>query len=75
MTETTSSPVRVEYWDIAQTAAFAGYSDHRWRKLVAKGLVPQPIRIGGKLLWRNTLMVEYMRSLEIEQGVIPPTAA
>jgi predicted DNA-binding transcriptional regulator AlpA len=68
-------PLRDEWLGTTDAAAVAGYSHWRWRKLVSMGKAPKPVRINGKLLWRRSLLDAYMRALEVEQGVIPPTAA
>lgn len=63
------------YLGTSDTAAYFGYSTSHFRALIRAGKVPRPVRINGKLLWRKSLLDEYRRALEVEQGVIPPNAA
>jgi predicted DNA-binding transcriptional regulator AlpA len=59
-----------------ESSEYCGYSLSHWRALVHKGRVPQPIRISDrKLGWRLSTLNEWLRALEIEQGVRPPSAA
>jgi predicted DNA-binding transcriptional regulator AlpA len=59
-----------------EAAEYCGYSISHWRALVRGARSPPPIRISDrKLGWRLSLLNEWLRALEIEQGVRPPTAA
>jgi len=62
------------YLGTADAAAHVKYSESHFRALVRAGKVPQPVRINGKLLWRQSLLDNFMHNLEVEQGVIPPNA-
>jgi hypothetical protein len=66
---------RDPYLETRDAAQHYRYSVSHFRALVRAGKVPQPVRINGKLLWRQSLLDAHMHSLEIEQGVIPPNAA
>ncbi len=67
---------RDPYFGTAAAAAHIGYSESHFRSLVRVGKVPRPVRINGKLLWRQSLLDEFLRALEAAQGVTAtPTAA
>jgi predicted DNA-binding transcriptional regulator AlpA len=70
-----SNASRDPYLETRDAAQHYRYSVSQFRALVRAGKVPAPVRIHGKLLWRQSLLDAHMRSLEIEQGVIPPNAA
>jgi predicted DNA-binding transcriptional regulator AlpA len=70
-----SNASRDPYLETRDAAQHYRYSVSHFRALVRAGKVPAPVRIHGKLLWRQSLLDAHMRSLEIEQGVIPPNAA
>jgi predicted DNA-binding transcriptional regulator AlpA len=59
----------------ADAATHVNYSESHFRALVRAGKVPRPVRLNGKLLWRRSLLDQFLRALEVEQGVVPPNAA
>jgi predicted DNA-binding transcriptional regulator AlpA len=63
------------YLETRDAAQYFRYSESHFRALVRAGKMPPPVRVSSKLLWRQSLLDAHMRSLEIEQGVIPPNAA
>lgn len=63
------------YFGTAEAAQYYNYSESHFRALVRAGKVPQPVRINGKLLWRQSRLDAHARALEVAQGVIPPNAA
>lgn len=63
------------YLGTTDAASHCNYSVSHFRALVRLGKVPRPVRVNGKLLWRRSLLDQFMRTLEVEQGVIPPNAA
>jgi hypothetical protein len=66
---------RDPYLNTNEAADYYNYRISQFRLLVRAGKLPRPVRVNGKLLWRQSLLDAHMRSLEIEQGVIPPNAA
>jgi predicted DNA-binding transcriptional regulator AlpA len=66
---------RDPYLETRDAAQHLRYSESHFRALVRAGKVPRPVRINGKLLWRQSLLDAHMHLLEIEQGVVPPNAA
>jgi predicted DNA-binding transcriptional regulator AlpA len=72
--ERSGGAVRDPYFGTADAAAYVNYSESHFRALVRAGKVPRPLRIGGKLLWRQSLLDAHMHALAVEQGVIPSTA-
>lgn len=62
------------YRGTTDAAAFFNYSESHFRALVRAGKVPRPVRIGGKLMWRQSLLDAHMRALEVAQGVIESAA-
>jgi predicted DNA-binding transcriptional regulator AlpA len=73
--ERSGAAVRDPYFGTAEAAAYLNYSESHFRALARAGKVPRPVRINGKLLWRQSLLDDHMRALAIDQGVIPPAAA
>jgi predicted DNA-binding transcriptional regulator AlpA len=73
--ERSGAAVRDPYFGTAEAAAYLNYSESHFRALARAGKVPRPVRINGKLLWRQSLLDAHMHSLAIEQGVLPPNAA
>jgi predicted DNA-binding transcriptional regulator AlpA len=63
------------YLGTADAATHVNYSESHFRALVRAGKVPRPVRLNGKLLWRRSLLDQFLRALEVEQGVVPPNAA
>jgi predicted DNA-binding transcriptional regulator AlpA len=70
-----SNASRDPYLPTNEAAQHLRYSESHFRTLVRAGKVPRPVRINGKLLWRESWLDDHMRALAIEQGVIPPAAA
>jgi predicted DNA-binding transcriptional regulator AlpA len=70
-----SNASRDPYLETRDAAQHLRYSESHFRALVRAGKVPQPVRIHGKLLWRQSLLDAHMHALEVAQGVIPPNAA
>jgi hypothetical protein len=66
----TAAVARDPYLGTADAAQHLNYSESHFRVLVRTGKVPRPIRINGKLLWRQSLLDAHMRALAIAQGVI-----
>lgn len=62
------------YLGTADAAAHINYSESHFRALVRAGKVPQPVRIHGKLLWRESTLDNFMHDLAVDQGVIEPAA-
>jgi predicted DNA-binding transcriptional regulator AlpA len=58
------------YRGTADAAAFLNYSESHFRTLVRAGKVPQLVRIGGKLMWRQSLLAAHIHALEVAQGVV-----
>jgi hypothetical protein len=56
----------------ADAAAFFNYSVSHFRALVRAGKLPRPVRVAGKLMWRQSLLDAHAYALEVAQGVIPP---
>jgi excisionase family DNA binding protein len=71
----TSPSLPDPYLGTADAAAQLNYSESHFRALVRAGRVPRPVRVGSKLLWRRSLLDQFLRTLEVEQGVVPPPAA
>jgi predicted DNA-binding transcriptional regulator AlpA len=58
------------YLGTANAAKTINYSESHFRELVRAGKVPRPVRVNGKLLWRQSVLEAHMRQLEIDQGVV-----
>jgi predicted DNA-binding transcriptional regulator AlpA len=58
------------FFGTAAAAAYLNYSESHFRALVRAGKVPPPLRINSKLLWRQSLLDQYMHALAVKQGVI-----
>ena len=68
------STARSPYLTTAEAAAYLNYCESHFRALVRAGKVPPPLRINGKLLWRQSLLDAHMHALEVAQGVVSPAA-
>ena len=68
--ERSGAAISDPFFGTADAAAYLNYSESHFRALVRAGKVPPPLRINSKLLWRQSLLDQYMRALAVAQGVI-----
>jgi predicted DNA-binding transcriptional regulator AlpA len=61
---------RDPYLVTREAAQHLHYSESHFRALVRTGKVPSPVRISGKLLWRQSMLDQFMHDLAVDQGVI-----
>jgi predicted DNA-binding transcriptional regulator AlpA len=60
MPTTVSPPVPPSLIDTAESARLSGCSVRHWRRLVAAGRAPQPVRLGGLVRWRRTELLAWI---------------